>query len=228
MSAYHLDLGTLSGELIAVDGLRVRPITGRLFPIAVAQRLDIRIVLPREPVAHPILAVLEGERSQTGVILKAGNATIKRVPDTAAKAPALLNLALERSLRALEPLASRKANRVHQINLTGEMAGYVWSIDGVPWTKDVPPLAVVKGERVELVFQNQTPMPHPMHLHAHEFQVVEINGNRFSGAVRDTVLVTPGTRVVVAFDANNPGYWAMHCHLLYHLNTGMFTMLRYV
>ena len=73
------------------------------------------------------------------------------------------------------------------------MAGYVWSINDVAWTKDVPPLAVAKGERVELVIVNQTPMPHPMHLHGHEFQVVEIDGKRFAGAVRDTVLVPPGS-----------------------------------
>ena len=57
---------------------------------------------------------------------------------------------------------------------------------------------------------------------------VEIDGERFPGAVRDTILVTPGRRVVVAFDANNPGWWALHCHLLYHLDAGMFTTIRYV
>jgi FtsP/CotA-like multicopper oxidase with cupredoxin domain len=228
MSAYHLSLGALNGELIAVDGFRVTPVIGRRFPITVAQRLDIRITIPRKPAAHPILAILEGERSQTGVILKAGGASVSRVPDMAAAASPALTLDLERSLRATQPLTPRKADRVHQVDLTGEMVGYVWSINGVPWTKDVPPLAVSKGERVELVFQNRTPMPHPMHLHGHEFQVVEINGKRFPGAVRDTVLVTPGARVVVAFDANNPGYWAMHCHLLYHMDAGMFTTVRYV
>jgi FtsP/CotA-like multicopper oxidase with cupredoxin domain len=229
MSAYHLDLGRLNGELIAVDGFRIEPAAGRRFPIAVAQRLDIRIALPREPAAHPLLAVLEGERSQTGLILQAGNgASITRLPELAANASPPLDLALERRLRAAAPLAKRKADRVHQINLTGEMAGYVWSINGVPWTKDVPPLPIAKGERVELVFQNRTPMPHPMHLHGHEFQVVELDGKRFPGAVRDTVLVPPNTRAVVAFDANNPGLWAMHCHLLYHLDAGMFTTLRYV
>jgi FtsP/CotA-like multicopper oxidase with cupredoxin domain len=227
MSAYHLDLGTLSGELIAVDGFRVRPIAGRSFPIAVAQRLDIRLTVPRAPVAHPVLAILEGGRNQTGVILKAGRAPIMRVATMASMASPALNLDLERSLRAVEPLAPRKTDRVHQVTLTGEMAGYVWAINGVAWTKDVPPLALTKGERVELVFENKTPMPHPMHLHGHEFQVVEINGKRFPGAVRDTVLVPPATRVVVAFDANNPGLWAMHCHLLYHLDAGMFTTLRY-
>ena len=71
-------------------------------------------------------------------------------------------------------------------------------------------------------------MPHPMHLHGHEFQVVEIDGKRFPGAVRHTVLVPPARRVVIAFDANNPGWWAFHCHLLYHLDAGMFTTLKYV
>jgi FtsP/CotA-like multicopper oxidase with cupredoxin domain len=76
--------------------------------------------------------------------------------------------------------------------------------------------------------QWQRDLRDPMHLHGHEFQVVEIDGRRFAGAVRDTVLVPPARRVVVAFDANNPGLWALHCHLLYHLAAGMFTTLRYV
>jgi FtsP/CotA-like multicopper oxidase with cupredoxin domain len=71
-------------------------------------------------------------------------------------------------------------------------------------------------------------MSHPMHLHGHEFQVVDIDGYRFSGAVRDTVLVPPNRSVTVAFDANNPGYSALHCHLLYHLDAGMFPTIRYV
>ena len=228
MSAYHLDLGALNGELIAVDGFRVQPVTGRRFPIAVAQRLDIRVRIPKIPAAHPILAILEGERNQSGVILQGGNAPVRRVPVVATQPSSPLALDLERSLRATEPLTPRKADRVHQLNLTGNMDGYVWSINDVAWNQDVPPLPVAKGERVELVFENRTPMPHPMHLHGHTFQLVEIDGNRFPGARRDTVLVTPGARVVVAFDADNPGWWALHCHLLYHLDAGMFTTLRYV
>jgi FtsP/CotA-like multicopper oxidase with cupredoxin domain len=228
MSAFHVDLGPLDGELIAVDGFRVAPVVARRFPIAVAQRLDVRLAIPRAPAAHPVLAVLEGESRQTGIILQAGGAPVARIPDTASTASPALTLDLERRLRAVEPLKPRKADRVHTLNLTGEMAGYRWSINNVVWNKDVPPLPIAKGERVELIFVNKTPMPHPMHLHGHEFQVVEIDGKRFPGAIRDTVLVTPGRRVVVAFDANNPGLWAIHCHLLYHLDAGMFTTLRYV
>jgi FtsP/CotA-like multicopper oxidase with cupredoxin domain len=228
MSAFHIDLGELDGELIAVDGFEIAPVTGKRFPIAVAQRLDIRLAIPGAVASYPVLAVLEGENKQTGIILRAGNASIARIPDTAAMASSALTLDLERRLRAVAPLEPRKADRRHTLNLTGDMAGYSWSLNNVAWTKETPPLPVAQGERVELLFVNQTPMPHPMHLHGHEFQVVEINDQRLSGAVRDTVLVPPGNRVLVAFDANNPGLWALHCHLLYHLAAGMFTTLRYV
>ena len=76
MSNYHLDLGRLKGELIAVDGFAIVPVPGRSFPITTAQRLDIRVALPREPVAHPVVAVLEGERHQTGIVLVAGSAAV--------------------------------------------------------------------------------------------------------------------------------------------------------
>jgi FtsP/CotA-like multicopper oxidase with cupredoxin domain len=73
MSAYHVNLGQLDGELIAVDGFAVTPVTARKFPITVAQRLDIRLATPRKSGAYPVLAVLEGERKRTGAILAAGN-----------------------------------------------------------------------------------------------------------------------------------------------------------
>jgi FtsP/CotA-like multicopper oxidase with cupredoxin domain len=228
MSNYHVDLGRLTGELIAVDGLRIVPAVARRFPIAAAQRLDIRMVMPRRPAVYPVLAVVEGERRQTGIVLTVGAAAITRIPElTGAPSPAL-TLELERRLRAAEPLKPRKPDCVHTLNLTGDMAAYIWSINNVAWNKDVPPLPVAEGERVELIMINRTGMPHPMHLHGHPFQVVEIDGKRFPGALRDTVLVPPGRRVVAAFDANNPGLWAFHCHLLYHLDAGMFTTFRYV
>jgi len=228
MTNFHIELGQLQGRLTAVDGFAIVPETGRRFPIATAQRLDIRLRLPRAPGAFPILALVEGERRQTGVVLTAGRAEIGRVAEMAERPSPALTLDFERSLRAAKPLSPRKPDRVHTINLTGEMMGYIWSINNIVWNKDVPPLPIAAGERVELVMINRTGMSHPMHLHGHQFQVVEIDGKRFSGAVRDVVLVPPGRRVVVVFDANNPGRWAFHCHLLYHLDAGMFTTLQYV
>jgi FtsP/CotA-like multicopper oxidase with cupredoxin domain len=228
MSNYHLRIGELEGQLIAVDGFETAPVRARQFPIAVAQRLDIRVAVPGGPGAYPVLALLEGERDQTGIVLVAGGGTVARILDRADAASPALTLDLESRLSAAEPLPPRKADRAHTLNLTGEMAGYVWSLNDVVWNKDVPPLPVAEGERVEIEFVNRTPMPHPMHLHGHEFQVVAIDGVRFQGAVRDTALIPPGRRVTVAFDASNPGWWAIHCHLLYHLDAGMFTTIRYV
>jgi FtsP/CotA-like multicopper oxidase with cupredoxin domain len=228
MSAYHVDLGELEGDLVAVDGHDVSPIRARRFPVAVAQRLDLRLTLPKTPGAYPVLAILEGERSRTGVVLAAGAAEIRRLPDLADEAAGPLTLDLEKRLRAAASLAERRTNRTHVLNLTGDMAAYQWSINGIAYTKETPPLPVAAGERVELVFVNKTMMPHPMHLHGHVFQVVAINGERFAGAKRDTVLVPPKTSVAVAFDADNPGWWALHCHLLYHMEAGMFTTVRYI
>jgi FtsP/CotA-like multicopper oxidase with cupredoxin domain len=228
MSAYHVDLGEIDGELVAVDGHRVAPIRARRFPIAVAQRLDISVTFPKGAATYPVLAILEGERNQAGIILVAGDAVVRRIPALGDAASPPLTLDLESHLRAAQPLAPRTADRVHTLNLTGDMSGYLWSINGVAYTEATPTLPVAAGERVELVFANQTMMPHPMHLHGHVFQVVAINGERFLGAMRDTVLVPPAASVTVAFDADNPGWWALHCHLLYHMEAGMFTTVRYV
>jgi FtsP/CotA-like multicopper oxidase with cupredoxin domain len=66
-----------------------------------------------------------------------------------------------------------------------------------------------------------------MHLHGHYFKVVAIDGQRIRGAIRDTVLVPPGSAVTIMFDALNPGTWAFHCHHLYHMNAGMMGTIAY-
>jgi FtsP/CotA-like multicopper oxidase with cupredoxin domain len=78
---------------------------------------------------------------------------------------------------------------------------------------------------IEMV--NHSMMAHPMHKHGPAFQVIAINGAALAGAVRDTVLVPPLGSLTIAFDADNPGRWAFHCHNLYHQMTGMMTEVRY-
>ena len=128
-------------------------------------------------------------------------------------------------LRASEPLEPKRSSRIIPVDLTGNMMGYVWGMPingmgGLPATAD-------GGERVEFAFRNTTMMSHPMHLHGHVFQVLDINGTPITGAIRDTILVPPKETVKVAFDANNAGLWAFHCHNLYHMAAGMFATLVY-
>lgn len=226
-SNMHVDLGALQGVVTDVDGMPVVPVTGSRFPLGVAQRLDVRLQLPREDGAWPVLALVEGLPARTGVILATAKATVRALPLAADNVAPPVGFDLEASLRARNPLAPRAADRQHVLALDGSMAPYAWTIDGRTWGNHLP-LDVRRGERVEIEMRNLSMMAHPMHLHGHHFQVVEVDGRRIAGALRDTLLMPPMRSVTIAFDADNPGRWAFHCHQLYHMATGMMTEVRYV
>jgi multicopper oxidase len=102
--------------------------------------------------------------------------------------------------------------------------GPQWTINGRTF-QDAEPLPVRAGERVRLVFGNQSMMFHPMHLHGHSFQVRQPGG---LGPRKDTVIVRPMQQLAVDVAADNPGQWMVHCHNLYHQEAGMMTTLSYV
>jgi FtsP/CotA-like multicopper oxidase with cupredoxin domain len=222
---FWIDLGALTGTVIAADGQPVRPARGSRFPLAMAQRLDVLIDLPDNG-AYPILAQVEGKRARTGIILAASGSFVSRVAAEASEDAPPVDLSLERSLEAFAPLAPRAPDVTHRVILAGSMAPYRWSLNGDYWP-DVNPLMIAKGQRVAIELVNRTMMAHPIHLHGHAFQVTSLNGTPLAGAVRDTVLVPPMGSVSIAFDADNPGRWALHCHNLYHMTTGMMTEVRY-
>ena len=223
-SQFWLDLGELVGRVVATDGHPVHAVAGNRFPLAMAQRLDILIDLPRAG-AFPILARLEGDGRQTGIVLATPGGHIPRIADGAQAAPPV-DQSLEARLMAVEPLPPRSADIVHTIVLGGGMKPYTWSMNGEYWPH-ITPLMLNKGQRIEIELVNRSMMAHPIHLHGHVFQVIAIDGRPMQGAVRDTVLVMPMGRVRIAFDADNPGRWPLHCHNLYHMVTGMMTEFRY-
>ncbi len=223
---FWIDLGALSGELIAVDGDAVTPIAGRRFELAMAQRLDLRLSLPPGQGAYPILALREGAVERTGIILATKGASVGKLAPKGAAATPALGMALEKRLVAAHPLARRPPDRTLEATLTGDMARFVWGINGRPYGEDTP-FTVRAGERVAIVMRNRTMMSHPMHLHGHHFQVTAIDDRPVTGAVRDTVLVPAMGNVTVVFDADNPGKWAFHCHSEYHMMAGMMTSLQY-
>lgn len=221
-TAFLVDLGALTGVVVAVDGNPVAPAAARVFPMTMGQRLDILIELPATGGAFPVLAVREGDRKRTGFVLATPGATVGKLAGEADAAAPPVDLSLERRLTAAAPLGRRAADAVFTIRLTGSMSPYVWTIDGAPFGRHRP-LAAPLGARVEIDMINETDMAHPMHLHGFHFQVVGLNGAAQAGAVRDTVLVPVGGAVRVAFDADNPGRWPLHCHNLLHMATGMMT-----
>ena len=226
MTAFWIDLGAQAGRLVAVDGEPVLPLEGRRFPAAPAQRLDIEVDLPSDGAALPVLALREGARERTGIILAPQGADVPRLsPLSEVEHPPVSgDMTLELALRAATPLPERPLDNGQMVMLMGAMQPYLWTINGRTW-EDRMPVAARSGERVELMFHNMSMMAHPMHLHGHVFQVVAINGTRFPGALRDTVLVPPMASVTIAFDAGEAAPWMLHCHQMGHLATGMMTEL---
>ena len=223
---FFVDTGGLEAELLAVDGKAVQPIKGNFFQLGVAQRLDLKVTIPKEGGAFPILAQGEETKLMCGVVLATKGASAPKLSRTASFSTAALDNTQEKRLRTLSPLSDRSIDRTLPAALGGNMATYVWTINGAAYPNSNS-LNINSGERVGLAFTNSTNMGHPMHLHGHDFQVVEIDGEKVSGALRDTLMVPPGSKMTVAFDADNAGVWPMHCHLLYHLDTGMFTVVKY-
>ncbi len=228
---FFVSLGELTGELIATDGMPVIPVRGSRFPLAIAQRIDVRVQLPRDG-AFPILALRENAMEQAGIILATRGAAIQKLSGKSAVPAGLLNLYLESQLVASKPLATRAVDRTFTLHLQGNMAKYEWPINGIVFDVDHPQgqlaqVRVKSGQRIAVKFVNETGMSHPMHLHGHTFQVVNINGKPLNGALRDTILIPPHGDVTVAFDANNPGTWYLHCHILWHLAAGMAVLVQY-
>jgi len=223
-TVFWIDTGAAQGRLIAVDGHAVQPLAGNRFGLAMGQRLDIEIDLPNEGGAWPVLALREGARERTGLILATQGAEVRRLDAVAeAEAPAFdTDLAQEARLIALNALPDRPVDRSQVLMLGGSMQPYVWTINGAVWGQHQPVVAR-SGERVVLSFHNMSMMAHPMHLHGHVFQVVGLNGRRVAGAMRDTVHVPPMSMVDVALDAGEAARWMLHCHHMPHLSTGMMT-----
>jgi FtsP/CotA-like multicopper oxidase with cupredoxin domain len=223
-TVFWIDTGALDGRLVAVDGHEVLPLPGRRFGLAMGQRLDIELDLPKGEGAFPVLALREGAVERTGIILATAGATIEKLAgmgETAA--PAFdRDLSQEAALRAMTPQPDRPADSAASLMLGGSMQPYLWTINGQTWGNHTP-ITAKSGQRLEITFHNMSMMAHPMHLHGHTFQVVAINGKRFAGAVRDTVQVPPMAMVTVAVDAGEAARWMLHCHHMPHLSTGMMT-----
>lgn len=123
-------------------------------------------------------------------------------------------------LHSLEPL-QRSSTPVREIelHLTGNMERYSWSLDGLEFG-DSSPIHMHLGERVRVILHNDTMMTHPMHLHGMWSDIENEHGELL--ARRHTVLVQPAQRISFLTTPEEAGRWAWHCHLMFHMDAGMF------
>jgi CopA family copper-resistance protein len=122
-------------------------------------------------------------------------------------------------LHSLDAPISPDTQRDIVLHLTGNMNRYMWSFDGRKFS-DAQPLALKHGERVRIVLVNDTMMTHPIHLHG-MWSELESPGGDFQ-VRKHTITVQPAQQVSYRVNADAVGRWAYHCHLLYHMEAGMF------
>lgn len=118
---------------------------------------------------------------------------------------------------------SRAPSREIVIRITGNMERYIWSLNGKPFG-EAPPVTVTYGERVRITFINETMMAHPMHLHGMFFEV-ENGATADRLPEKNVIAVAPGRTQSILLTADEAGEWPLHCHLLYHMDSGMMQKL---
>lgn len=119
----------------------------------------------------------------------------------------------------VEPADNTPPTREIELHLTGNMERYMWSFNGVKFS-DAKPIVLKHGERVRFVLVNDTMMTHPIHLHGLWSDLESADG---AFQVRKhTISLNPAQRLTYRVSADARGKWAYHCHLLYHMEAGMF------
>lgn len=205
------------------DGQPVEPVEADVVRIGPGERYDV-IVEADNPGVWQLAAEAEGTEKLARAVFRYRDNGGDAPP--ADQTPSELNgeLLLYDMLRAApeaESIPTGEPDNVVRLVLDGDEETYVWTINDQIF-EEADRIEISRDDKVRFEFDNRSDMPHPMHLHGHFFQVDNGTGN---GPIKDTVLVEPMQKLAVDWVADNPGEWAMHCHLLYHQEGGMMRVV---
>jgi FtsP/CotA-like multicopper oxidase with cupredoxin domain len=226
----------LDGWVIALDGMPLdRPEPLGQITLAPAQRADLLVDVVAEEGTEAFLVSQERDGGfAIAAFAVAGIARAERLP---APDPLPAN--------PVAPLTGISDARQVQLTMEGGAmggmagamldgrqldarqlaeAGKVWAFNGVAGMPEVPLIDAARGETVRIRMTNDTAWPHGMHLHGHHFRQLQPDGS--TGPLRDTLLINRGDTAEIAFVADNPGDWMLHCHMLEHAAGGMMTWIR--
>lgn len=226
----------LTGWVVALDGMPLAtPQALETVTLGPAQRADLIVDVTAAEGEDAHIASLERDGSYAIVTLSVAGSR----RDARAGAPAPLP---PNPVPPLGPLSSARTvqlvmeggamGRMQGAMMNGRMtgmrdmaaAGKVWAFNGMADMPDRPLIEAERGETVQIDIVNDTGWPHAMHLHGHHFRRVLADGT--TGPLRDTLLMDRNERAGIAFVADNPGDWLLHCHMLEHSASGMMTWLR--
>jgi CopA family copper-resistance protein len=195
----------------------VRPASGTPFPV-------VDYGFGKDPMAGMDHSQMKGMMNMPVLGREGDTDGSGRVFGWATGAPYGARVLSVRDLVALTPKADAAApTREIIVRLQGNMERYIWTLNGHKFGEG-PPIDVKFGERVRVTFINETMMVHPMHLHGMFF---EVENGQAPGLMpeKNVIVVAPGRTQSIILTANEAGEWPLHCHLLYHMNSGMMGKL---
>ncbi|MFB7334841.1 multicopper oxidase family protein [Streptomyces adustus] len=221
-TAFRVALGGHEMTVTHTDGYPVEHHTTDALLLGMAERYDV-LVTAKDGV-FPLVALAEGKQARAMAVLRTDKGGTLPSPSVF---PDELDgrLVPARRLRPQDSVAlpERDPDRQIRIKLSGDMRDFDWSFDHRPYSVEQRH-PIRQGERIRLSLINSTGMWHPLHLHGHTFAMTGLDA---AGARKDTAYVLPHRKLVVEFDADNPGLWMLHCHNQYHSESGMMTILGY-
>jgi FtsP/CotA-like multicopper oxidase with cupredoxin domain len=245
-SYYHLSSSAGPLTIIAADGPPVQPVGVPMFLMGIAETYDLLLTIPKNG-QHELRFTTQDGSGHSSALFGKGEPHAAPVPPrpNLYQMDEMLNLALEeqeddpraslnlprpgspyRLLKAIKDTSLPKnlPRRKITLHLTGDMNRYIWSFDGKTMAQQ-PYVLIKKGEIIELELVNDSMMHHPIHLHGHFFRLLMGNGAR--SPLKHTVDVPPMSQRTVEFEANEAHDWMFHCHILYHMMSGMARVFRY-
>ncbi len=234
---FDLRVHGLEGWIAALDGmpLAVPRVADEPIIIGPGQRVDliVDVTLEAGEVAHLVRMNRSDAYAQVAFKVEGGGPTARRrtpvplppnahaMPDISQATPVRLHMeggAMGGLRRAIAGGRMRSMR-----DLAAE--GHFWAFNGAIGSISEPPLTEFpRGQTARLTIVNDTVFPHAMHLHGMHFHEIEADGSL--GAHRDTTMLLPGETREIAFVADNPGDWLLHCHMLSHAASGMTTWIR--
>lgn len=226
----EIDPEAISGEVIGYDGQALadaEKATAEALTLTPAQRVDL-LVVPQAGKDLALVEVSTGERYSFAKLKVAGKAASLAQPSI----PKVntLNMPDMGIARRVElDMTGGAMGMMGPMRYNGKMltrddirlTGQVWAFNGIANMDEAPLFTAAPGETILLETINNTAWPHGIHLHGHHFKVVAEDGKL--GPWRDTFLIGSQATVTVAFVADNPGKWLLHCHMLEHAAAGMTT-----
>ena len=233
---FTLEAQGLDGWIVALDGMPLdKPLPLASLRLAPAQRADVIVDVVAESGAEAFLVSHEQDGGYALVTFPVGRArrgSRMAEPDPLPGNPVAPLGSLEDARRAELVMEGGAMGRMTGAMMNGRRvaprdmaaAGKVWAFNGMADMPETPLIEASRGETVRITMMNDTAWPHAMHLHGHHFRQIAADGN--PGPLRDTLLMERDQTTEIAFVADNPGDWLLHCHMLEHSAGGMMTWLR--